>query len=165
MAGRTGPDAWVPKRRTTKPGGSGSPVDSMMMKAVFRIESSTHPRARSFFLVGERGRARKPQAGPVARPSFRSSVISGQPGATYQASQQARLLRNAHIRSANGVKGNNSRCIRSRMISSGESNCCCEFRHIRRMGGCVVAISAWSRSVLYIEEANPTAPGSALESG
>ncbi len=28
MVGRTGPDAWIPKRRTTKPGGSGSPVDS-----------------------------------------------------------------------------------------------------------------------------------------
>ncbi len=55
MVGRTGPDAWVPKRRTTKPGSSASPVDGMMMKAVFRIESSTHPRARSFFLIGGRG--------------------------------------------------------------------------------------------------------------
>jgi len=89
MVDRTGPDAWTSKRRTTKPGGSGSPVDNMPMKAVFRIKSSTHPRDRGFSLIGERDGERMSQAGPVARSSFRSSVISGQTSASASATYQA----------------------------------------------------------------------------
>ena len=53
----------------------------MTMKAVFRIESSTHPRAWGFSLIGERDGVIMSQTGPLARPSFRSSVISGEPSA------------------------------------------------------------------------------------